>query len=80
MTLEFWREYRSFSHLGDDWGIHESIVHRTVERVETALSASQQFRLPGQKDLAGTTTVYSMMLVDVAEVPCERPKKTAGMV
>ncbi|WP_245556525.1 helix-turn-helix domain-containing protein, partial [Deinococcus aquatilis] len=27
MTLEFWREYRTFAHLGDDWGVHETTVH-----------------------------------------------------
>jgi uncharacterized protein YheU (UPF0270 family) len=40
LTLEFWREYRTFAHLGDDWGIHETTVQRTVERVEAALIAS----------------------------------------
>uniref|UniRef100_UPI00137B6145 helix-turn-helix domain-containing protein n=1 Tax=Deinococcus alpinitundrae TaxID=468913 RepID=UPI00137B6145 len=34
LTLEFWREYRTSAHLGDDWGIHETTVQRTVERVE----------------------------------------------
>ncbi|WP_322618897.1 transposase family protein [Deinococcus terrestris] len=24
LTLEFWREYRTFAHLGDDWGVHET--------------------------------------------------------
>ena len=31
LTLEFWREYRTYAHLGDDWGIHETTVQRTVE-------------------------------------------------
>ncbi|WP_237725098.1 helix-turn-helix domain-containing protein [Deinococcus alpinitundrae] len=49
LTLEFGREYRTFAHLGDDWGVHETTVQRTVEGVEAALIASRQFRLPGKK-------------------------------
>lgn len=78
LTLEFWREYRSFAHLGDDWGIHETTVQRTVERVETALIASEQFRLPGEKALGNSGTVYSILVVDASEVPCERPKKSSA--
>nr|WP_304524156.1 transposase family protein [Deinococcus betulae] len=29
LTLEFWREYRTFAHLGDDWGVHETTVQRS---------------------------------------------------
>lgn len=46
MTLEFRREYRTFAHLGDDWGVHESTVRCTLERVEAALIASAQFQMP----------------------------------
>ncbi|WP_245557530.1 transposase family protein [Deinococcus peraridilitoris] len=79
LTLEFWREYRTQAHLGDDWGVHETTVLRTVERVEAALLASGQFSLPRRSALT-TETVYSAVLVDVSEVPCERPKKTADVV
>ncbi|WP_240740859.1 transposase family protein [Deinococcus sp. Arct2-2] len=34
LTLEFWREDRTFAHLADDWGVHDDGVHRTVGRVE----------------------------------------------
>ena len=78
LTLEVWREYRTFAHLGDDWGIHETTVQRTVERVEAALIASEQFNLPGKKALRGTGTVYSIIAVDASEVPCEHPKKSSA--
>jgi len=77
LTLEFWREYRTFAHLGDDWGIHEATVHRTVERVEEALIANQQFQLPRKRVLREAPTVYSILAVDASEVPCERPKKNS---
>lgn len=80
LTLEFWREYRTFAHLGDDWGVHETTVHRTVERVEAALIASQQFQMPRKRVFREAQTVYSIVAVDASEVPCERPKKTAPLV
>lgn len=78
LTLEFWREYRTFAHLGDDWGVHETTVQRTVERVEAALITSQQFKLPGKKAFKDSGTVYSIIAVDASEVPCERPKKSSA--
>ena len=78
LTLEFWRESRSFAHLGDDWGVHETTVQRTVERVEAALIASEQFRLPGKKALGDSGTVYTIIALDASEVPCERLKKNSG--
>nr|WP_304523459.1 transposase family protein [Deinococcus arboris] len=77
LTLEFWREYRTFAHLGDDWSIHETTVQRTVERVEAALIASAQFRLPGKKTLRAEENVFQIIAVDAAETPCERPKKSS---
>ncbi len=78
LTLEFWREYRTFAHLGDDWGVHETTVQRTVERVEAALIASGQFRLPGKKILKEAENVFEIIAIDAAETPCERPKKSSG--
>jgi hypothetical protein len=78
LTLEFWREYRTFAHLGDDWGVHEATVHRTVERVEAALIASQQFQMPRKRVFQEAQTVSSIVAVDASEVPCERPKKNSG--
>lgn len=78
LTLEFWREYRTFAHLGDDWDIHETTVQRTVERVEAALIASGQFRLPGKKVLKEDEHVFQIIAVDAAETPCERPIKSSA--
>ena len=79
MTLEFWREYRTFAHLGDDWGVHETTVHRTVERVEAALIASARFQLPKKRVFQEAQLIYSIVAVDASEVPCERPKKSRAL-
>ena len=78
MTLEFWREYRTFAHLGDDWGVHEATVHRTVARVEAAFIASARFQMPKKRVFQEAETVYSIVAVDASEVPCERPKKNSA--
>ena len=58
LTLEFWREYRTYAHLEGDWGVHETTVHCTVERVEAALLSSRRFSLPGRRAMT-TETVYT---------------------
>ena len=78
LTLEFWREYRTYFHLAQEWGIHETTVLRTVVRVEDALLQSGRFSLPGKKTLKDAGTVFTAVVVDVSEVPCERPKKSSG--
>ena len=78
LTLEFWREYRTFFHLAQDWGVHETTVLRTVVQVEDALLQSKRFSLPGKKTLTDAGTVFTAVVVDVSEVPCERPKKSNG--
>ena len=77
--MEFWREYRTYFHLGQDWGVHETTAQRTVERVEAALLVSQRFSLPGKRSLITGEAVQNAVLVDVSEVPCERPKKINGL-
>ncbi len=77
LTLEFWREYRTYFHLGQAWGMPETTVLRTVVRVEDALLQSGRFSLPGKRALRDAGTVFTAVVVDVSEVPCERPKKSS---
>ncbi len=51
LTLEYWREYRTFFHIAQNWEIHESTALRTVQRIENILIKSQNFRLPGKRKL-----------------------------
>jgi hypothetical protein len=76
MTLEYWREYRTFFHLARSWGIHESSVWRTIRRVEDILTKSKAFTLPGKKRLQLADHEIEFIVVDVAETPVERPKKS----
>ena len=76
MTLEYWREYRTFFHTARSWGIHESSVWRTIRRVEDILTKSKAFTLPGNKKLQLADHEIEFIVVDVAETPVERPKKS----
>lgn len=78
MTLEYWREYRTFFHLATSWGLHESSVCRTIRRVEDVLTKSRAFRLPGKKKLQVADHRVEFIVVDVTESPVERPKKSSG--
>lgn len=76
LTLEYWREYRTLFHLATSWGIHESNVCRIIRRVEDILIKSKAFRLPGKKKLQPADHQIEFVVVDVAETPIERPKKS----
>jgi hypothetical protein len=78
MTLMYWREYRTQFHIAQTYGISESTVCRTIQKVENTLMRSGQFRLPGKKALQSSDTVIEVVLVDVTEQPIERPKKSNG--
>lgn len=75
LTLSFWREYRTHFHLSEDWGVDESTLRRSIERVEDALITSGNFSLPGRKVLRDDRSL-EVVVVDIAESAVERPKKT----
>jgi hypothetical protein len=77
IALDYWREYRTYFHIGHSWGVHESTVCRIVHKVETLLLESGRWRLPGKKQLVGTPVEWEAVIVDVTEVPIERPKKSS---
>jgi hypothetical protein len=77
LTLEYWREYRTLFHLATSWGLHESNVCRVIRRVEDLLTKSRAFKLPGQKVLQPSDHEIEFVVVDVAETPIERPKKSS---
>lgn len=80
MTLEYWREYRTFFHIARSWGLHESSVWRTIRRVEDILTSSKAFTLPGKKQLQLADHEIEFIVVDVTETPVERPKKSKSAI
>lgn len=74
LTLSYWREYRTIFHLGQDYGIHESNVSRTVQKVEDILIKSGKFSLPSKRRLLEENDL-NYTIDDVTEMLIERPKK-----
>ncbi|MEH1906852.1 IS5 family transposase [Nostoc sp.] len=75
MTLEYWREYRTYFHIGQTWGVNESTAYRIIRKIEDTLVKSRIFTLPGKKKLASSNYQLEVVVVDVTESPIERPKK-----
>jgi Helix-turn-helix of DDE superfamily endonuclease len=79
MTLHYWREYRTYFHIGLSWGVHESVACHTAQRIENRLIKSKEFHLPGKKQLQKSATPLEVIVVDMAESPVERPQKNSGV-
>ena len=77
MMLEYYREYRTFAHLGIDYGVSESTAHYVVTKIEKILIKDSQFHLETLKHTLPTEDVNNIdvVVVDVTESQCERPKK-----
>jgi Helix-turn-helix of DDE superfamily endonuclease len=74
-TLEYLREYRTYLHIGNSYGISESAAYNTIRWVENTLVRHPDFSLPGRKELKKRNMAYEVILIDATETPIERPKK-----
>jgi transposase len=75
VTLEYWREYRTYFHIGITWGVSESTIWRTVNDIELTLMKSGKFRIPGKKALLKGFDYPEIVVMDVTETVIERPKR-----
>jgi len=75
MTLEYWREDRTYFHIGQSWGVTESTACRILRKIERVLSEARVFTLPGKKSLYQSDALMNAVVLDVTESPIERPKK-----
>lgn len=77
LTLMYWREYRTQFHIAQTYGVSEPTVHRTIGKIEAALMACGQFRLPGKKALCEPSLEVQVVVVDATESAIERPQKNS---
>lgn len=80
LTLMYYREYRTQFHIGAAYGISESAVCRTIQRIENILSKVKELQLPGKNVLSGRKQEFSVIVIDATEMPVERPKKTRAVL
>lgn len=78
MALEYLREYRTYFHIGQSYGISESSAYKAIKWIEDILINHPDFALPGRKALLKSDNEYEVICIDVAESPIERPKKNKG--
>ena len=78
MALEYLREYRTYFHIGQSYGLSESNAYQTIKWVEDTLIKDGTFSLPGRKALLKSDAEYEVVLIDVTETPIERPKRGNG--
>ncbi len=77
MILMYYREYRTFFHVGASYGLSETQCWRVVTQTELILLQNKLFHLPGKKALHKAENNFEVIVVDVSEHPVERPKKNS---
>jgi hypothetical protein len=75
MALEYMREYRTYFHISQSYGVSESSAYKAVKWIEDTLIKHPDFALPGRKELLKSDVEYDVILIDATETPIERPKK-----
>ena len=75
MALEYIREYRTYFHVSQSYGISESSCYKGIKWIEDTLIKHPDFSLPGRKALLKSDMEYEVVLIDATETPIERPKK-----
>ena len=75
MALEYIREYRTYFHVSQSYGISESSCYKGIKWIEDTLIKNPDFALPGRKALVKSDMEYEVVLIDATETPIERPKK-----
>lgn len=78
MMLMYYREYRTFAHVGSSYNISEAQCWRIVTTLEQWLIKSKLFHVPGRRKLTQSDMAWEVTIVDVSEHPIERPKKNRG--
>lgn len=75
MALEYIREYRTYFHVSQSYGVSESTCYETIKWIENTLIKHPDFALPGRKVLLKSDMEYELVLIEATESPIERPKK-----
>jgi hypothetical protein len=75
ITLGYWREYRTYTHIAFDYGVSKSEIGKMVLWTEDTLIKSGAFSLPSKRELLRENPKREAVAADVTEQPIERPKR-----
>ena len=70
MCLEYLREYRTYFHLGRNYGMSEGHCYKICRWIENALIKDKRFHLPGKKTLVKSDADYDIILSGCDRVSC----------
>jgi hypothetical protein len=77
MLLEYYRQYRTYKEISVDYGLSESNTYYTIKKIEDILIKDERFHLPSLCKVKPTIeNDIDVIVIDVTESPCERPKKS----
>ena len=74
MTLQYWRQYRTYFEIGHDFGISESVAYKNIKWTEDVLVKSKAFSLPNAQKVMKDENL-DVVAIDVTETRIERPQK-----
>ena len=77
LLLMYYREYRTFAHVGASFGVSEAQAWRLVTDLEARLLRDERFHLT-RKQALRRNTQWQGVVVDVGECAVERPKKSSA--
>jgi hypothetical protein len=75
ITLQYWREYRTYRHIAFDYGVGKSTIGEAVLWVENTIITSGLCNLKSARELRENTSKIKIAIVDVTEQEIERPKR-----
>ena len=75
MALEYIREYRTYFHVSQSYGVSESAAYDTIKWREDRWIKHPDFAWPVRKALLKSDMDYDIVFIDATQTPLERPKK-----
>jgi len=78
VMLSYYREYRTMENMAFDYDVAKSTICESIKWVESELIKDGTFSLPSKRKLVEELPEIDAVLIDVMEVPMERPKKKSA--
>jgi hypothetical protein len=75
ITLQYWREYRTYRHIAFDYDVGKSTIGEAVTWVEDTIISSGLCNLKSARELRENTSGIEIAIIDVTEQEIERPKR-----
>ncbi len=69
------REYRTYFHISQGYGVRENSAYKKVQWLEDTFMKHPDFAVPGRKELLKSDIAYDVIVIDATETPIQRPKK-----